>query len=167
MSVIAKMNVMSVRAFGDANLIYLQCVYEQDGLNGDAYEDRRFTKATPWGEGHVTAPAARDFEQGAAFYLVFNSTEGDEPGYKPRPEASLNIFVRAQKVEPWPGTTALEIVKDKKREAAMGGNPNTALNVRLSVDAKPASEQFTEGKGFYLSFYRADRVTLAEAAAGI
>lgn len=164
MSTIAKMNVQSVREFGDASLIMLNCAYEHDGLNTEKWEDRRFTKATPWGEGQLTTPRPRDFEQGAAFYLVFNG--GDDPNYRPRPDASLNIFVRAQRVEPWPGTTALEIVKDRKREAEAAGNPNTALNLRLSIDNPAAAEQFAEGKGFFLSFYRADRVTLAEAAAG-
>lgn len=164
MSVIAKMNVSSVRAFGDASLIKMGCVYECDGLNTEAWEDRRFTKATPWGEADLTTPHAAAFEAGKPFYLVFVKTS-EHPPYQPAPGCTLAMFVKVQKCEPWPGTTALEIVKDQGVDDKV--TQSTALNLRLSIDNPAAADQFVDGAKFYLCFYRADRVGLHEAAAGV
>lgn len=164
MSVIAKMNVSSVREFGDSTLVKLSCVYEHDGLNTEAWEDRRFTKATPWGEGDLNTPHSLAFEPNKALYLVFAKADDADDYYRPAAGCELAIFVRVQKCEPWPGTTALEIVKDKSVDDQ--ATKSTALNLRLSIDNPAASEQFVDGARFYLCFYRADRTTLHEAAAG-
>lgn len=163
MSVIAKMNVASTREFGEASLIKLSCVYEHDGLNTEAWEDRRFTKATPWGEADLTTPHALGFEPGKPFYLVFVKANS-VPAYRPAPGCELAMFVKVQKCEPWPGTTALEIVKDQSVDDK--ATQSTALNLRLSIDNPAAADQFVDGATFYLCFYRADQVSLHEAAAG-
>lgn len=164
MSVIAKMDVSAVREFGNGTLIDLNCVYENNGLNSEAWEDRRFTRATPWGEGRLTTPHAMHFQKGKQFYLVFVKANSIEEVYRPRPECSLAMFTKVQKCEPWPGTTALEIVKDKSVDDHV--TSSTSLNLRLSIDNPAAAEQFTDGACFYLCFYPADQVTLHEAAEG-
>lgn len=164
MSVIAKMSVTAVKDFGDASLIGLQCVYENDGLNSEKWENRRFTKATPWGDGDLTTPHAVDFEKGKEFYLVFTPANDPENVYRPFGDCSLAMFVKCQKYEPWPGTVALELVKDRAVDCPV--TKSTSINIRMAIDNEAASSQFTEGRTFYVCFYRADRVSITHAANG-
>jgi hypothetical protein len=163
MSVIAKMNVANVREFGDGTLINLSCVYEHDGLNTEAWEDRRFTKATPWGEGQLTTPHALEFEQGKPFYLVFHEAD-TYPAYRPCDGCALAMFVKVRRIEPWPKTVQLEVVKDKTVDDSV--TKSTSLNLRMAIDNPAASDQFVDGKRYYLCFYPAERVSLHDAAAG-
>lgn len=163
MSVIAKMNVVDVREFGDANLVKLSCVYENDGLNGEGYEDRRFTKATPWGEGDLSTPHAK-FEKNQQLYLVFAKADDFNDLYKALNTCLASMFVRCNFVEPWPGTKHIEFVKDRKREPDT--SPKASLNLRLAIDNEAASSQFEAGQTYYLAIYDAANTTLHEAAAG-
>lgn len=159
MSVIAKMTINDVLEFGPTNLLKLSCVYEHDGLNAAGYEDRRFTTATPWGEGDLGTPHVNGFEKGAAVYLVFNR---EDEGYEPREDCQLAMKVRVGYVETWPGTKHIQFTKDRRDE----GNPSAALNLRLAIDNPAASDQFAEGSTYLMAIYRADQTTLAEAVAG-
>lgn len=163
MSVIAKMNVADVREFGETNLIKLSCVYENDGLNGEGWEDRRFTKATPWGEGDLSTPHIK-FEKGQQLYLVFAKAGLGGESYRPLSGCLASMFVRCNFVEPWPGTKHIEFVKDRKHEPDV--NPKASLNLRLAIDNEAASSQFEAGQTYYLSVYDAANTTLRDAAAG-
>ena len=163
MSVIAKMNISSIRGFGWSNLVKLSCVYENDGLNGAGYEDRRFTKATPWGEGDISTPQVRGFEEGKAVYLVFNKADDLNDLYRPLPDALLSLFVTAKRIEPWPGSKQVEFATARKHNPKEGTD---SVSLRLAIDNPAASGQFEEGGTYYLSVYSAEQTTLHEAAAG-
>jgi hypothetical protein len=173
MSVIAKMTVNSVREFGSARLIKLGCIYEYDGLNGEGYEDRRFTKATPWGEGDLTTPhdGFREPERigegyGATqnLYLLFVAKPSD-PNFDAEPmggASALIMPVIVRRFIEWGSSRQIEIVLD--RDAAH--EPNSALNLRLAIDNPGAHEQFEEGKRFQMLIYDAAEASLALAASG-
>lgn len=171
MSVIAKMNVTDVREFGRAGLVTLNCVYESNGLNasGKGWEDRRFTTATPWGEGELTTP--RD----SLFHAPGKTPEGYL--YDGSYQQVYLVFRRPGEVAPEPTLVCMP-VKVKKREAGSykrveivldrdraGPEKDTALNLRMAIDNPAAFDQFDEGATFDLSIYDASKVTLAEAAA--
>lgn len=165
MSVIAKMNIAGRRDFGDGTLVSLNCVYEgaAGGLNtsGNGWENRRFTTATPWGDGQLTTPHSEKFEHGKEFYLLF---VGEGENYNPLPECALALNVRVQKYEQWPGTVSTEFVKDKSVDDPV--TQTTSVNLRMAIDNPAASDQFVDGAKFLVYFYRADEVTLPQAAAG-
>jgi len=166
MSVIAKMNVSSVREFGAANLVKLSCVYESNGLNGEGYEDRRFTKATPWGEGDLTSPHAgfREDAPTQSLYLLF-AAKPQDPNFDANPMgggALLIMPVMVKRFIEWGASRQVEIVLDRDAEH----EPNSALNLRLAIDNPGAHEQFSEGKRFQLLVYDAAEVSLAVAASG-
>lgn len=166
MSVIAKMNVQSVREFGDASLIKLGCVYEHDGLNGEGYEDRRFTKATPWGEGDLTTPHAgfHDAPPTQSLYLVF-AARPEDPNFDAEPMGGGALVVMPVLVKrfiEWGASRQVEIVVDREAEH----EPESAINLRLAIDNPGAHEQFAEGKRFQLLIYDAADVSLGVAASG-
>jgi hypothetical protein len=166
MSVIAKMNVGSVREFGASSLIKLSCIYEHDGLNGEGYEDRRFTKATPWGEGDLTTPhnCFHEAPPTQSLYLLFVAKPKD-PSFDADPMgggALLMMPVMVKRFIEWGASRQVEIVLDREAEH----EPNSALNLRLAIDNPGAHEQFAEGQRFQLLVYDAGDVSLALAASG-
>lgn len=166
MSVIAKMNVSSVREFGAASLIRLGCVYEHDGLNGEGYEDRRFTKATPWGEGDLTTPhnCFRESAPTQSLYLLFVAKPAD-PNFDADPMGGGALVVMPVLVKrfiEWGASRQVEIVLDRETEH----EPGSAVNLRLAIDNPSAHGQFAEGKRFWLLVYDAAEVSLAVAASG-
>lgn len=166
MSVIAKMNVGSVREFGAASLVKLSCVYEHDGLNGEGYEDRRFTKATPWGDGDLTTPHScfREEAPTQSLYLLFVAKPAD-PNFDGEPlggGALIQMPVMVKRFIEFGSSRQVEIVLDRKAEH----EPHSALNLRLAIDNPGAHEQFAEGKRFQLLIYDAAEVSLGVAASG-
>jgi len=172
MSVIAKMNVVDVREFGRAGLVKLSCIYESNGLNASngGWENRRFTTATPWGEGDLTTPRDSLFhapepypgggvkqETQQAVYLVFRPVGAALPEREPL----LGMAVKVKHLD-LGSYKRVEIVLDRDRA---GPEKDTALNLRLSIDNPAALEQFTLGGQFDLAIYDASEVTLHEAAA--
>lgn len=78
MAVRAKFRCSSIEDFGYNKRVSLQAVYE--GSLGENEENKRFTKATPWGELKMTVDnpaAAIQFEIGKEYYLDF--TEVPQP----------------------------------------------------------------------------------------
>src|SRR3546814_9159944 len=55
MSVIAKLNLLAVRAFGGGSLYEMSCVCQDDlmAMYAKSDEDKLFTNASPWGEARL------------------------------------------------------------------------------------------------------------------
>lgn len=73
MSTRAKFMCGSVEDYGQSKKINLHAVYE--GPLGENEENKRFTKATPWGEIHITIDnpnASCQFSPGSYYYVDFH-----------------------------------------------------------------------------------------------
>src|SRR3546814_14963592 len=89
MSVIAKLNLLAVRAFGGGSLYEMSCVCQDDlmAMYAKSDEDKLFTNASPWGEARLNTSLGVEAAHPAPmspFYAML--VHKDEPGFTTRSE---------------------------------------------------------------------------------
>lgn len=171
MSVIAKLSIQSVSAFGFGQLVTLNCIASNDMMADYAgsEEDKLFTKASPWGEVKVAQPAgfslgvAPTLGQGATFYaMVLGEDEVDEENAFRGAVAVVEATCHSRtefggdsvQVEFFDRYTKTERTKGIER-----------LNWRMSIDNPPASDQIRPTRNYVVAFYPADLFTRDQAIA--
>lgn len=165
MSVIAKMNVLSSRAFGEGNLLELQCVCENDMMAAYAgsEEDRLFTKYSPSGDARVTVPPQnRDLMVQDKVFVVA-AREAEQASFS---GAVILVPARCVSLTDF-GSESRQV------EFALGWRKPDwedrhalAFNWRMMVDNPGASNQFVPGTDdWWIGIYPAGRFNRDEAIA--
>lgn len=172
MSVIAKMNVGSIRVFGGENaLLELTCVYDND-LSKSENEDVRFTKATPYGEATLTVEAGPDVPlPSRPVYLLFNDDD-DVPDF-----GSCMFALRVRCVS----KTDFGYTQDAAIEGTLYGSfdnddcpiplekriakKHASFKMRMGIDNPVAHVQFEPTKTYWLSVYDGTKYSLDEVLA--
>lgn len=172
MSVIAKLNLLAVRAFGGGSLYELSCVCQNDlmAMYADSDEDKLFTTASPWGEARMNvslpAEAAHPAVQSQFYAMLVHK---GEPGFTTEPKGAFLVCpARILHVGDFGGTT-------KRVHISSAYNVPEGLALRtfswsMSIDNPGASDQLKPGTGGWLfSLYLAgpfDKRTAIDAAHG-
>lgn len=175
MSVIAKLSIRSITAFGTGQHVKLACVATNDVMAAYAVteEDKLFTKYSPWGEmklnqpaGYSLGQAGDEFKQGDVFYVMaLAAKEVDDttfPGsYAVCPAicASLTDF----------GDGQAKRVEFRNGGSASDHRGVDRLNWKMSVDNPAATGQFKPGTEYWIALYPAakfDRDATIRAAHG-
>lgn len=161
MSVIAKLQISSCRAFGTGVLTILNCVCENDlmAAYAKADEDRCFTKYSPWGEAQLGASLVNgvgiSLTEGRKFYAI--ALRGERPAC---PGAAKLVQCRI------PSITDFGDGMAKRVEIASEYGEKTPFNWRMSIDNPPAVQFFTPGaSGYWVAFYDADGFDMQAALA--
>src|SRR3546814_1378483 len=94
MSVIAKLNLLAVRAFGGGSLYEMSCVCQDDlmAMYAKSDEDKLFTNASPWGEARLNTSLGVEAAHPAPmsqFYAML--VHKDEPGFHTEPKGTLFV----------------------------------------------------------------------------
>lgn len=175
MSVIAKVTIRAITAFGTGQLFELGCVAENDMMAAYAKseEDRLFTKYSPWGEIKLCQPAGYalgygpdEFKQGDAFYvMLLSAEEADDTKFSgayakcPARCASVTDFGDGQ-------AKRLEFRNEGAHDDHRGVDK---LNWKMSVDNPAATNQVKAGALYWIALYPAptfDRDSAIRAAHG-
>src|SRR3546814_8527960 len=94
MSVIAKRNLLAVRAFGGGSLYEMSCVCQDDlmAMYAKSDEDKLFTNASPWGEARLNTSLGVEAAHPAPmsqFYAML--VHKAEPGFTTEPNGALLV----------------------------------------------------------------------------
>jgi hypothetical protein len=164
MTVIAKLGVQSVRAFGTGRLIELNCVCENDlmAAYATAHEDRLFTKYSPWGEAKIGGEFHFGGKQEHQYYAIIMRSE-EEPAFK---GAELVVASRCVSITDFGGESRQIEVASRYSQPAKGGRYPQSFNWRMSIDNPPASAQFEPGKDdYWVALYPAATFSMDAALA--
>lgn len=181
MSVIAKMTIRAVTAFGTGQLVELGCVCDNDlmAAHATSEEDKLFTQYSPWGEMKLCQPAGSalgqpgdEFGPGAAFYVMVLSEDEH-----PAKEGDEDRFEAVQ----FPGSYAscpaiLDNIVDygdhqARRLEFRNGGANTdhrgvdRLNWKMSVDNPAVFAQMKPKARYWIALYPAPRFSRDTAIA--
>lgn len=160
MTVISKMTVNSVTYYGgDSKQIKLTCVYDPT-LGNEDNEDRRFTKASPWGELTMTVDnVGLSYDPQDVFYVLFyKSLDG-----QPSTEGAHSIAkFKCHSVTDFGGTSKQVHLTTVYSSLAEEGYDENKLftkytpsgELKMTIDNPNASIQFTPGVEYYLVFYK-------------
>src|SRR3546814_1084290 len=143
MSVIAKLNLLAVLAFGGGSLYEMSCVCQDDlmAMYAKSDEDKLFTNASPWGEARLNTSLGVEAAHPAPmsqFYAML--VHKDEPGFTTEPKGALFVCpARISHIEDFGGTT-------KRIHIASGREVPASLALRnfnwtMSIDNPGASDQ--------------------------
>ncbi len=167
MSFIAKMNVNAARLFSDGNvMLNIQCVYDT-ALGEAENEDVRFTKASPYGEGHLTVEPGPDApQQGTSIYLTFDDQKPDnfDLCMFALPVQICEVFEtphsRKATFRPaWGTAKKLDDIPPGKRIA----KEKPSFEMSMSVDNPGAYQQLGAGKTFWMQVFDASKFSMTEA----
>lgn len=158
MSVIAKVSIRNVVAFGSGSLIELGCVCNNDLMAAYAgsEEDRLFTKYSPWGEIKYHAPAGWMLgEVGDEFYVLILNKDECPDGVPVGAQAFSSL--RVASVTDFGDNQAKRLemtdVSQRKDDVRRGIDK---LNWKMSVDNPPVFAQLRAGVDSYtVAFYPA------------
>jgi hypothetical protein len=168
MSVIAKMNVLSINNFGSGMLIELQCVCENDlmAAYAESHEDKLFTKYSPWGEARLhVGPGQPPLMDGDQVYMMILSQDelgGNEESLK-KPRDNGAIYGTRLAIR---GVTDRGEGQAKQVEFDGGMDPSGVTNFRwkMSVDNPGATDQLKAGSsGYRLEMFKASKFNRDQA----
>lgn len=174
MSVIAKLNLNAVRAFGAGALLELGCVCQNDlmAMYADSDEDKLFTTASPWGEArlNVALPVGAvgaNPSPGSQFYAML--VHKDEPGFTTEPKGAYLVCpARIASVEDFGGNS--KKVHISSSFTVPDGLTLRSLSWSMTVDNPGASDQLKAGSdGWLFSLFPAgdfDKASTIAAAHG-
>lgn len=175
MSVIAKVTIRAITAFGTGQLVELGCVAENDMMAAYAKseEDRLFTKYSPWGEIKLCQPsgyglgyAPEEFKDGTPFYVMLLAK--DEVEDTKFADAYAKCPARCVSITDFGDGQAKRL--EFRNEGAHDDHRGVdRLNWKMSVDNPAATNQVKAGASYWIAFYPAptfDRDSAIRAAHG-
>lgn len=177
MSVIAKVTIRSITAFGTGQLVELGCVAENDIMAAYAKseEDRLFTKYSPWGEiklcqpaGYGLGSAPEEFKDGTAFYVMLLAADEVDEFNMQFSGAFAKCPARCVAITDFGDGQAkrLEFRNEGAHDQHRGVD---RLNWKMSVDNPGATNQVKAGASYWVALYPAakfDRDAAIRAAHG-
>src|SRR3546814_14035258 len=101
MSVIAKLNLLAVRAFGGGSLYEMSCVCQDDlmAMYAKSDEDKLFTNASPWGEARLHTSLGVEPAHPAPMSKFHDMlVHQQHPGFPTQPKAAT--IVRPAQISP-------------------------------------------------------------------
>lgn len=179
MAVIAKMNVTDVREFPEGvHKLFLNCVCENGLMAHYApeNEDAVFTKYSPTGQCEIAVeqgPNKDQLEKGTQVYVLFHGVD-EQPSFSGCAFAKL---ARVAFVTDWGqskqvalGSAAplwldgklVELPKSLIPEDKAAGNGRD-FEFKMTIDNPNASVQFAPQGLYYISFWNASELTMADA----
>lgn len=165
MSVIAKMNVLQTRAFGQGQLVELGCVCENDlmAIHTPSNEDVTFSQASPSGDAKMQCASTLKFRNQEQVYLIFHHQK-EAPEF----EGAISVVpARCVSITDYGGTSKRVEIASMYRnyqEPKRHELEPDAFNMVISIDNPGASVQFTPGaQDYWVGVYRCLDYTMAQA----